>query len=88
MRVSTEMYIENDDEDEIELDISGEYDPGSPGCYTLSNGDPGYPPDPPSVDDIIAKLAGTDEEFELSEDQLKTATELLINVGETMKDAE
>jgi len=26
------------------------YSPGSPGCHTQRNGDPGWPPDPPEVE--------------------------------------
>lgn len=33
-----------------ELDIDCTYRPGDPGCHTLPNGDPGYPPEAPEID--------------------------------------
>lgn len=28
------------------IEVSGQYEPGDPGVWTYSNGDPGYPPTP------------------------------------------
>jgi len=35
---------------DISLDITGFYDAGYPELYAYSNGDPGYPEEPPSFD--------------------------------------
>lgn len=35
---------------EPELEIDCTYRPGDPGCRTLPNGDPGYPPEAPEVE--------------------------------------
>lgn len=37
---------------EVECVIQATVTPGDPGCRTLRNGDPGYPPTAPELDDI------------------------------------
>jgi hypothetical protein len=54
---------------EIEVDVDGTYHPSDPGKWTLSNGDPGYPPEPAEYEinkvmwgdlDITKMLSGDD----------------------------
>jgi hypothetical protein len=42
----------------VPVTVEGNYLAGSPGARTLSNGDPGYPPDPPEVE--ICKVVLSD----------------------------
>lgn len=35
---------------DLRLRVDYTYYPGSPGCHTLPNGDPGYPPEPSEID--------------------------------------
>lgn len=37
-------------DDELEVEIEYDYTPGDPGCRTLRNGDPGWPPSPPEIE--------------------------------------
>jgi hypothetical protein len=34
------------------LEVDYTYDPGDPGVHTFSNGDPGYPPTSPCIDEL------------------------------------
>jgi hypothetical protein len=49
--VSTTVYIEGDNGDEIEFEVSAMFYPGRPERWYMSNGDPGYPADPDELDD-------------------------------------
>jgi hypothetical protein len=40
----------------VKADITYTYLPGTPGCRTLSNGDPGWPPEPAEVEVLSAVL--------------------------------
>lgn len=44
----------------ISLDVTGYYNEGCPGLWTHSNGDPGYPEDPPSFDIVSVMYCGKD----------------------------
>ncbi len=49
---------------QITCDVRYRLSAGSPGCHTLPNGDPGYPPDPPEIDSVSFwphKVVGTGE---------------------------
>ena len=66
-----------------ELEVKFDYTPEDPGVHTLPNGDPGYPPSPESIDEIISIKWGdidvTDlvyEYFELDQMQFE---EMLID---------
>ncbi len=45
-----EFTRENADGTESEFEADIAYSPGDPGCRTMRNGDPGWPPDPPNVE--------------------------------------
>jgi hypothetical protein len=53
-----------------------EIDPGSPGCHTLPNGDPGYPDDPAVAICTVAQL--TEDEREALENSDYVATECIF----------
>lgn len=46
--------------DDIEFQVEYHYSPGTPDVWYLSNGDPGYPGDPPEVDIVSLKLWNVD----------------------------
>ncbi len=51
----------NGEEVETLYDIVVNVHPGSPGCFYLPNGDPGYPPEPPEMDILSIKDAAGKE---------------------------
>lgn len=56
MSFTTTFYLPDDEPLVVEFDIT----PGRPGRLYLSNGDPGYPPEPAEVDIISVLRAGTE----------------------------
>ena len=44
----------------IEVEVDYKFTPGRPGVWTLPNGDPGYPDDPPEMDIEAIKIKGVD----------------------------
>lgn len=79
--VTTVMTVERGDE-EVDVLVEGFYWPGTPDVRHLPNGDPGYPGDPPEVDNIHAyayrdKTRG--EEVELTEEEVERAHEQLVD---------
>jgi hypothetical protein len=64
---------------EIEVEVTGEYMPGEPGVHTYPNGDPGYPPTPPSFDIHEVKLNGTNISHLLSIDDLMSIEDQMLD---------
>jgi hypothetical protein len=72
------MFIERDDE-EIEVALQATFLEGRPALAYQSNGDPGWPEDPPEIVDISAQdLSG--QEVELTEEEMEDAEDLLWEV--------
>lgn len=68
MKLRSEVTVEVGGE-ELELEVRGEFHPGTPDVWYLKNGDPGHPGDPAEVDihSIThngAPVTLTDEEME------------------------
>ena len=72
---TTTLYREDADGNEIEIEVTGDYTPGSPDVYYTSNGDPGYPGDPEEVEITEAvDPDGNDVELtELEEEKARLA---------------
>jgi hypothetical protein len=66
-----------------QLEVRFDYTPEDPGVYTLPNGDPGYPPSPESIDEIISIKWGdidvTDLVYEFFELDQMEFEEMLID---------
>jgi hypothetical protein len=66
-----------------QLEVKFDYTPADPGVYTLPNGDPGYPPYPESIDEIISikwgKIDVTDLVFEFFDLDQMQFEEMLID---------
>ena len=64
----------------IELDVEFDYQPYEPDVWTLSNGDPGYPGCPESVE--LTEIYYRGEDFwELLEDYVDQIEELVLEQG-------
>lgn len=74
-RVQATMTIERPD-GEHTVQIAADMVPGDPGCRTMRNGDPGWPPSPPEINDLEAWTTG--RRFELTDSEIDQATERLI----------
>lgn len=84
----------------VEIIVTGDYYKGSPGKWTLSNGDPGYPAEPPEFEiekiecDNIVELISTIETFydrklpRIKEDVKSRIRQLVEKVKQGMSDIE
>lgn len=77
MKVNFFFSVERDGQ-EIELEIDASCTPGDPGCHTLRNGDPGYPPEPPEAEILKVTRLDSNEEFILTDPEWMAATEKAI----------
>jgi hypothetical protein len=55
--ITLKTEIAFDGNEDVAVVVTANYLAGSPGARTLSNGDPGYPPDPPEVEICQVALA-------------------------------
>lgn len=67
---------------EIEVDVDGKYYPADPGKWTLSNGDPGYPPTPAEYEINKVMWGDLDITDTLSEEDLDYITEVMLDEAE------
>ncbi len=67
---------------EIEVDVDGTYHPSDPGKWTLSNGDPGYPPEPAEYEINKVMWGDLDITDILSEEDLDYITEVMLDETE------
>lgn len=67
---------------EIEVDVDGTYHPADPGKWTLSNGDPGYPPEPAEYEINKVMWGDLDITDILSEEDLDYITEVMLDETE------
>jgi hypothetical protein len=54
-QITTTTYIE------VCVEVEADYMPGDPGCRTLSNGDPGWPPEAAEVEVTSVKVKTPNE---------------------------
>lgn len=78
MKVNFFFSVERDGQ-EIELEIDASCSPGDPGCHTLRNGDPGYPPEPPEAELIKVTRLDNKELFLLTDEECESAMEKALD---------
>jgi len=76
--ISALVTFTDDDGEDYDVEVEAEYIPGSPGRWSLDNGDPGHPPDAPEVNITAAIRTDTREEVNLTEEQEETAINKLL----------
>ena len=76
IKVSAEMEIERNG-NSLTCPIEGTFYPGCEEVRYLRNGDPGYPAEPATIDDITA--SGPDGEIELTDKEMDEAESILMD---------
>lgn len=79
-RVEADWVIERSGQ-EIEIKINGLYSERTPDVHYLRNGDPGYPGNPSTIDEVGATYGG--HVIELTEEEQEKAEEKLLEIGDS-----
>lgn len=84
-KITSSWHVERGGED-LEVELAARFWPGTADVRYLRNGDPGYPGDPATVDNVEATIDGV--EIALTPDEMRDARERLIERGEVDGDDE
>jgi hypothetical protein len=87
IRLETEIEFEG--QDDIPVIVEAHCHPGSPGARTLSNGDPGYPPDPAEVEigKVVLASDKTDITDRLSPETIRTLEDRVAEEADARAEA-